>query len=82
MEEKADGESTQFRNVVAAGGGSVGAWGGGDPANGFYRGTRPSLAHLIRKIRRDRGLLVPIVSPLGLALTPDLTRELLGPPSP
>lgn len=43
-----------------------------------HKGNAPTLGHLIRKIRRQRGLLVPIVSPLGFALTPDFTRELFG----
>jgi len=43
-----------------------------------HAGNGPTLGHLIRKIRRDRGLLIPILSPLGFALTPDFTRELYG----
>jgi len=43
-----------------------------------HKGNGPTLGHLIRKIRRCRGLLIPIVSPLGLALTPDVTQELYG----
>jgi creatinine amidohydrolase len=43
-----------------------------------HKGNGPTLGHLIRKIRRDRGLLIPIVSPLGFALTPDFTKELYG----
>jgi creatinine amidohydrolase len=43
-----------------------------------HKGNEPTLAHFIRKLRREQGLLVPIVSPLGLGLTPDLSRELYG----
>ena len=43
-----------------------------------HKGNEPTLSHLIRQIRRERGLLIPIVSPLGLALTPEFTRELYG----
>lgn len=43
-----------------------------------HKGNEPTLDHLIREIRHDRGLLVPIVSPLGFALTPDFTKELYG----
>lgn len=43
-----------------------------------HKGNEPTLGHLIRKIRREQGLLVPIVSPLGLGLTPQLTKELYG----
>ena len=32
-----------------------------------HKGNEPTLGHLIRKLRRDRGLLVPIVSPLAWA---------------
>jgi creatinine amidohydrolase len=44
-----------------------------------HKGNGPTLGHLIRKVRRCRGLLVPVVSPLGFALTPDVTEELYGP---
>ena len=43
-----------------------------------HKGNEPTLGHLIRKLRRDRGLLVPIVSPLGMGLTQELTKELYG----
>jgi len=43
-----------------------------------HKGNEPTLYHLIRKIRRQRGLLVPILAPLALALTPDLRDELYG----
>jgi len=43
-----------------------------------HKGNEPTLSHLIRKIRRQKGLLVPIAAPLALALTPDLLKELYG----
>jgi creatinine amidohydrolase len=43
-----------------------------------HKGNEPALGDLIRKLRRDRGLLVPVASPLGLGLTPELTKELYG----
>lgn len=43
-----------------------------------HKGNEPTLGHLIRKIRRERGLLVPVVAPLGLGLTPELSKELYG----
>jgi creatinine amidohydrolase len=43
-----------------------------------HKGNEPTLSHLIRKIRRECGLLIPIVSPLSFALTPDFTKELYG----
>jgi creatinine amidohydrolase len=41
-----------------------------------HKGNEPTLSHLIRKIRRERGVLVPIVSPFGFALPPALMKEL------
>lgn len=43
-----------------------------------HKGNGPTLGHLIRKIRREHGLLVPVVSSLGSALTPEFTRQLYG----
>jgi creatinine amidohydrolase len=43
-----------------------------------HKGNEPTLGHLIRKIRREQGLLVPIVSPLGFALTAEFAEELYG----
>jgi creatinine amidohydrolase len=43
-----------------------------------HKGNEPTLGHLIRKLRRNQGILVPVVSPLGLGLTPELTKELYG----
>lgn len=43
-----------------------------------HKGNEPTLMHLARKIRRERQVLVPIVAPLGFALTPDFTKELYG----
>lgn len=43
-----------------------------------HKGNEPTLGHLIRDIRRQHGLLVPIVSPLGFAMSPEFTRELYG----
>lgn len=43
-----------------------------------HKGNEPTLMHLIRKIRRERGRLVPIAAPLAFGLTPDLQRELYG----
>lgn len=43
-----------------------------------HKGNEPVLLHLVRKLRRERGVMVPVVSVLGLALTPGLTQELYG----
>ena len=43
-----------------------------------HKGNEPILQTLIRQIRRERGLLVPIVAPLGFGLTGPLQRELYG----
>jgi creatinine amidohydrolase len=43
-----------------------------------HQGNAPTLGHLIRKVRRDRGVLVPVVSPLGFGLTPEISREIYG----
>jgi creatinine amidohydrolase len=43
-----------------------------------HKGNEPILLTLIRQIRRERGLLVPIVAPLGFGLTGALQRELYG----
>lgn len=43
-----------------------------------HKGNDPTLMHLIRKIRRERGKLVPIVSPLAFGLTPEVQKELYG----
>jgi creatinine amidohydrolase len=43
-----------------------------------HKGNEPILMTLIRQIRRERGVLVPIVAPLGFGLTGPLQRELYG----
>jgi len=43
-----------------------------------HKGNEPILMTLIRQIRRERGVLVPIVAPLGFGLTGQLQRELYG----
>lgn len=43
-----------------------------------HKGNEPILSPLIRKIRRERGVLIPVVAPLGFGLTPALQRELYG----
>ena len=41
-----------------------------------HNGNGPILQTLIREFRRERGLLVPVVAPLGFAQNPGLIREL------
>lgn len=41
-----------------------------------HKGNEPIMLQLVRKLRRERGVLIPAVSPLGLALTPQVTKEL------
>lgn len=43
-----------------------------------HKGNEPVFQLLIRRLRRERGILVPIVSPLGYGFTPELQRELYG----
>lgn len=43
-----------------------------------HKGNEPILLPLIRQIRRERGILIPVAAPLGFGLTPDLQRELYG----
>ncbi len=43
-----------------------------------HKGNEATLLHLVRDIRRDKGLLVPVVSPLGFGLTPALSKEIYG----
>lgn len=43
-----------------------------------HKGNEPILGPLIRELRRERGVLVPIVAPLGFGMTPALIRELYG----
>ena len=43
-----------------------------------HKGNEPILGPLIRELRRERGVLVPIVAPLGFGMTPSLIRELYG----
>ncbi len=43
-----------------------------------HKGNESTLLLLVREIRRQKGLLVPIVSPLAMGLTPALSRELYG----
>lgn len=44
-----------------------------------HKGNEPTLMHVVRKIRRDRGLLVPVVSSSNFGMTPDLIKEIYGP---
>ena len=43
-----------------------------------HKGNEPILMTLIRQIRRERGVLVPIVAPIGFGLTPPVQREIYG----
>jgi creatinine amidohydrolase len=43
-----------------------------------HAGNTPILDLLIRRIRRDRGLLIPSVSPLQVIQNPTLIKELYG----
>jgi creatinine amidohydrolase len=43
-----------------------------------HKGNEPILMTLIREIRRERGVLIPIVAPLAFGLTPTIQRELYG----
>lgn len=43
-----------------------------------HKGNEPILQLLIRQIRREREVLIPVVSPLGFGLTSVLQRELYG----
>lgn len=43
-----------------------------------HKGNEPTLLHLARDLRREKGLLVPIVSPLGFGLTPAVSKEIYG----
>lgn len=43
-----------------------------------HKGNEPTLLHLARAIRRQQDFLIPILSPLAFALTPDFTKELYG----
>lgn len=43
-----------------------------------HKGNEPSLLHLVRDIRREKKLLVPIVSPLGFGLTAQVNKEIYG----
>ncbi len=43
-----------------------------------HKGNEPTLSTLIRKIRREYGRLVPVVSNLSFAMTPEFTKELYG----
>ena len=43
-----------------------------------HKGNEAILLPLARKVRRKQGLLLPIVSPFGFALTPALQKELYG----
>jgi creatinine amidohydrolase len=44
-----------------------------------HKGNEPTLMHLARKIRREHGLLIPIVSSSSFGVTAELIRELYGP---
>ena len=43
-----------------------------------HKGNDPILSPLVREIRRERGVIVPIVSPLAFGLTPSVKQELFG----
>jgi len=43
-----------------------------------HNGNGPVLQTLIREFRRERGVLIPVVAPLGFAQTPSVMRELYG----
>ena len=43
-----------------------------------HKGNWPTLSHLIRKIRYQQGILIPVVSPLGFALTSEVLEDLYG----
>jgi creatinine amidohydrolase len=43
-----------------------------------HKGNDPTLGHLLRKIRRERGRLVANVAPLAFGLTPDVQKEIYG----
>ena len=43
-----------------------------------HKGNEPVLMTLIRQIRRERGVLVPFVAPIGFGLTATVQRELYG----
>jgi creatinine amidohydrolase len=43
-----------------------------------HKGNEAALTHLVRDVRRQRGVLIPVTSPLGLGLTPAVRRELYG----
>jgi creatinine amidohydrolase len=43
-----------------------------------HNGNGPILQTLIREFRRERGILIPAVAPLGFAQSPALMRELYG----
>ena len=43
-----------------------------------HKGNGPTLLHLVRDIRRRKGVLVPVVSPLGFGLTPAVDKEIYG----
>ncbi|MGH2561311.1 MAG: creatininase family protein [Thermomicrobiales bacterium] len=43
-----------------------------------HKGNEPILLPLIRQIRRERGVLTPVVAPLGFGLTGAVQRDLYG----
>lgn len=43
-----------------------------------HKGNEPTLLQLTRDLRRQRGVMLPITSPLGFGLTPEIKRELYG----
>lgn len=43
-----------------------------------HKGNEPTLLHLVRDIRREMGIMVPIVSPLGFGLTAAVNKEIYG----
>jgi creatinine amidohydrolase len=43
-----------------------------------HKGNEPILQVLVRRIRRERGVLIPFLSPFAYGLPPELERELYG----
>lgn len=43
-----------------------------------HKGNAPTLLHLVRDIRREKHILVPVVSPLDMGLTPAVSKEVYG----
>lgn len=43
-----------------------------------HKGNEPVLSPLIREIRRERGVLVPVVAPIGFGMTREMQAEVYG----